>query len=303
MVQHNKTYATVEEKIRRKAIYHDNLVKIARLSVENPKTRFGANKFADLTAEEFKDLYLSHTPMNFDRTGLPVAQVSQQELSAAPASWDWRTKGAVTPVKNQGQCGSCWTFSTTGNVEGAWFLAGHPLVGLSEQNLVDCDHDCVDGSCDAGCNGGLMTTAFGYIIKNGGIDTESSYPYLGFDSNCAFNSKTVGAKISNFTAFSDDETIMATWLAAHGPISVAVDAGGVWQFYMGGVLYAPCGTSLDHGVLLVGYGTETDILDQNMPYWTIKNSWGADWGDSGYIYIERGTGKCGVNLAASSSIV
>jgi len=302
MLDHNKTYSSAEEKLKRKAIYHENLIKIAKLSIENPKTRFGANKFADLTSEEFRHFYLSKTPMIPDST-LPVAPLyTEEQLKAMPDSWDWRTKGAVTGVKDQGQCGSCWTFSTTGNVEGQWFLAGNTLVGLSEQNLVDCDHDCVDGSCDAGCDGGLMTTAFGYIMKNGGIDTESAYPYLGFDSTCSFTKNNVGAKIKNFTTISSDETQMAMYLYEHGPVAVAVDAQ-VWQYYVGGVLYAPCGTSLDHGVLLVGYGTETDILDQNMPYWTVKNSWGADWGDAGYIYIERGDGKCGVNLAASSSIV
>jgi len=307
MGHHNKTYSSVQETLRRKQIFNKNLLRIDQMNEQNPKTKFGVNKFADLSPEEFKDLYLAKKTMTVDPT-LPKARLySQQELGALPTSWDWRTKGAVTSVKNQGQCGSCWTFSTTGNVEGQWFLAGNKLVSLSEQNLVDCDHDCVtiDGqqSCDSGCEGGLMTTAFGYIIKNGGIDTEQSYPYQGFDSTCAFSKANVGARISNFTTISSDETQMAMYVYQHGPASVAVDAGGVWQFYMGGVLYAPCGTSLDHGVLVVGFGVETDIFDQTMPYWTVKNSWGADWGDSGFIYIERGAGKCGINLMPSSSIV
>jgi len=157
-------------------------------------------------------------------------------------------------------------------------------------------------ACDAGCDGGLQPNAFTYIIKNGGIDTESSYPYEGVDDTCRFNSANVGAKISNWTFVNSDEDQMAAYLVAHGPLAIAADAVE-WQFYFGGVFYAPCGTQLDHGILIVGYGVETDIFGQTMPYWTVKNSWGADWGDSGYIYIEKGDGKCGLNTYVTSAII
>jgi len=153
------------------------------------------NLFGDMSKEEFKNKMLSKKPMNdFINPNWPVASLySKEEVAAIPTSFDWRTKGAVTHVKNQGQCGSCWSFSTTGNVEGQHFLAGNKLVTISEQNLVDCDHQCMiyDGqqACDAGCDGGLMPNAFEYIIKNKGIDSEDSYPYEGFDSTCRYKKK------------------------------------------------------------------------------------------------------------------
>jgi len=266
------------------------------------------NLFGDMSKEEFKNKMLSKKPMNdFINPNWPVAPLySKEEVASIPTSFDWRTKGAVTHVKNQGQCGSCWSFSTTGNVEGQHFLAGNKLVTISEQNLVDCDHQCMiyDGqqACDAGCDGGLMPNAFEYIIKNKGIDSEDSYPYEGFDSTCRYKKSNSVATVKNWTMVSSDEGQMATYLYNHGPISIAADAQE-WQFYVGGVFYIPCGTSLDHGILIVGYGVETDIFDQTMPYWIVKNSWSSDWGDSGYIYIERGVGECGVNLFPCSSIV
>jgi len=157
-------------------------------------------------------------------------------------------------------------------------------------------------SCDAGCDGGLMPNAYDYVISNGGIDTEVSYPYLGYDNTCSFASKNVGAKISNYTMVSSNETQMAAYLVKHGPLSIAANAEE-WQFYIGGVFYLPCMSSLDHGILIVGYGVETDIFDETMPFWIVKNSWGEDWGESGYLRIERGTGKCGLNQYVSSSIV
>lgn len=257
-----------------------------------------------MSAEEFRNKYLTlkTTPKSPND---PVApDFDQRIIDALPDEFDWRPKGAVTPVKDQGACGSCWAFSATGNMEGQWFLAGHPLTSLSEQNLVDCDHECQDADdCDQGCNGGLQPNAYQYVIKNGGIDTEASYKYEGDDETCKFNSASIGAKISNWTFIPKDEDQMAAYLVQHGPLAVAVDAT-IWQFYVGsGVLTISCGTSLDHGVLVVGYGTETDIFGYKINYWIIKNSWGADWGDSGYIYIEKDVGECGVNLYVTSSIV
>jgi len=303
---HKRVYASPAETVRKLAVFKNNLAKIEDLNSKFPGVTFGINKFADLTKEEFKSMYLSSKPMIRDHT-LPVAPLySEEEIKAIPSTWDWRPKGAVTPVKDQGGCGSCWSFSTTGNIEGQWFLAGNKLVGLSEQNLVDCDHQCStyegEKTCDDGCNGGLMQNAYQYVIKTGGIDTEASYPYQGIDGQCQFAAKNVGAKIRNFTMLSSNEDQMAAYLVQHGPVSIAANAEE-WQFYIGGVFYIPCFTSLDHGILIVGYGNETDIFDQNMPYWIVKNSWGADWGENGYIRIERGDGKCGLNTYASSAIV
>jgi len=302
----NKKYKNLTETIYRMNVFLKNTQKIKELNQKSKGTSFGINKFADLTQQEFRNIYLSKTPVERDPYWPVASDYSSEEINALPTSFDWRTKGAVTGVKDQGQCGSCWSFSATGNMEGQWFLAGHTLVGLSEQNLVDCDHECTNydnqQSCDAGCDGGLQPNAYKYVIKTGGIDTESSYPYEAVDGTCNYQPSDIGAKISNFTMISSDENQMAAYLVQKGPLAIAVSAEE-WQFYIGGVFYLPCTTSLDHGVLIVGYGVETDIFDQTMPYWIIKNSWGQDWGESGYIRVERGTGKCGLNQYVSSSIV
>jgi len=298
---YNKKYKDLNEISQRFEIFKANKVRIAQLNQQAAgRTQFAINKFADLTKEEFKASKMSKVSAKRNPE-MPVAD--DMNVQAIPDSFDWRDKGAVTGVKDQGQCGSCWAFSATGNMEGQWFLAGHTLTSLSEQNLVDCDHECMtyegEQSCDAGCDGGLQPNAYHYVIATGGIDTESSYQYEGYDDTCRFSAASVGAKFSNWTMISQDEDQMAAYLVANGPIAIAADAEE-WQFYFGGVFYIPCGTELDHGILIVGYGTETDIFDQTMPFWIIKNSWGADWGESGYIRVERGAGLCGLNLFASS---
>jgi len=227
-------------------------------------------------------------------------------LKAVPASWDWRTQNAVTPVKDQGACGSCWAFSTTGNVEGQVAIHSGKLVGISEQQLVDCDHECMtyqgEESCDAGCEGGLMPNAFKYIANNHGIGTETDYPYLGIDEACSKNFTTAASGIVNWTMIPSNETQMQGYVYNMGPMSIAVDAE-LWQFYFGGVFDFPwCGQSLDHGVLIAGYGTQKDIFDMDVDYWLVKNSWGADWGEDGYIKVERNENECGVDLFPCSSV-
>jgi len=234
---------------QRYATFQANLDKINELNSQNTRATFGITKFALLSSDEFKEQYL-----NLKVTRDPNAPVAdeypQYIVDDIPTEFDWRPKGAVTPVKDQGQCGSCWAFSATGNIEGQWFLAGNKLTSLSEQNLVDCDHECQDtNDCDQGCNGGLQPNAYQYVIKNGGIDTEDSYPYQAIDSTCRFKPTGVGAKISNWTFIDKDEDQMAAYLVEKGPLAVAVDAE-IWQFYVGGVVTVLCGTDLDHGVLV-----------------------------------------------------
>ncbi|EGC38873.1 hypothetical protein DICPUDRAFT_96752 [Dictyostelium purpureum] len=308
--KYNKVYSSNEYSAKFET-FKANLGVIAQLNqkakLHKSDTKFGVNEFADLSAAEFRKYYLNAQVAKPDAS-LPMAPLLTEEvLETIPTAFDWRTKGAVTGVKNQGQCGSCWSFSTTGNIEGQWYLAGNTLVGLSEQNLVDCDHQCMeyDGqkSCDAGCDGGLQPNAYRYVIENGGLDSENSYPYLAVTGDsCKFKSGNVAAKISNFTMIPQNETQMAGYLATHGPLAIAADAAE-WQFYIGGVFDLPCGQSLDHGILIVGFSAEKNIFGHLKPYWIVKNSWGASWGEQGYLYLGKGKNLCGVSDFVSTSTI
>jgi len=290
----------------RYAIFAKNLEKIKQLNVEGAgRTKFMLNKFAHLSEEEFRHTMLSPSIPDTRKfnpardTMLPV--VAESKLTDLPEEFDWRSKGFVTPVKDQGSCGSCWAFSTTGNVESVLAVQGNPLVSLSEQNLVDCDHECVDDVCDGGCNGGLMENALKYILDNG-INAEADYKYEGRDATCRFDPTKIAAKIDNFTFVPSDPIQMAHYLLDSGPIAIGADAT-MWQFYYDGVWYLPCGTSLNHGVLLVGYGVEISRLGTKVPYWAVKNSWGAGWGLDGYILVERGNNRCGLENYPITALV
>eukprot|EP01132_Coremiostelium_polycephalum_P005532 gene5532-6891_t len=306
--QYNKLYSS-SEYTQKYLTFKSNIDRIDQLNSKSKllksSTVFAINEFADLSKSEFKQYYLN-SQIAIRDPNAPVAEdIPMDIVKDIPASFDWRTKGAVTPVKNQGQCGSCWSFSTTGNVEGQWFLANNSLVGLSEQNLVDCSNsECMEylgtNVCNDGCGGGLQPNAYNYIIKNDGIDTESAYPYTATQSaSCEFKPNAIGAKISNWTYVSSDETQMAAYLVQNGPLAIAADAEE-WQFYSKGVFDFPCGKVLDHGILIVGYGVESSIF-KNKPYWIVKNSWGATWGEAGYLRVERGVGECGLNVFVTSS--
>jgi C1A family cysteine protease len=224
---------------------------------------------------------------------------------AASSSVDWVSAGAVTPVKDQGQCGSCWSFSTTGSLEGAYYVTYGSLPSFSEQQLVDCDNR-QHGGKDMGCNGGLMDNAFTWIKKNGGLCTEASYPYVSGVTKTAGTCQTTCSNVKNSVVVSytdvppkSDSAMMQA--LNQQPVSVAIEADQkAFQLYKSGVFTGECGTNLDHGVLVVGYGTEAGL-----DYYRIKNSWGTTWGDAGYIYIGRGPqynngqGQCGVLLSAS----
>jgi C1A family cysteine protease len=286
-----KVYKTEEARDAAKATFSRNVAKIIAHNLENKDYTMEINEFADMSAEEFSSARLGlKMPKSGFFGNVPKVGTHVYSGAALPDSVDWTAKGAVTPVKNQGQCGSCWSFSTTGGLEGANFLASGKLVSFSEQQFVDCD------TVDQGCNGGLMDNAFKFAEAND-LCTEESYPYKAVGGSCAASSCTVGLKQGDVTGFTDvDHTENALMEAiAKQPVSIAIEADQqAFQFYSGGVMTGDCGQQLDHGVLAVGYGT----LD-GKNYWKVKNSWGASWGMSGYILIERGSNKCGILNSAS----
>lgn len=268
------------------------------INAHNAKTNvtftLGHNQFSHMNSDEWR-AYVNLGLQKPKELVPPSSIVSGSDASKLPDAVDWVASGAVTEVKDQGQCGSCWSFSSTGALEGRYFKATGGLISLSEQNLVDCDL-ITNGGSDLGCHGGLMDSAFAWTQKNGGLCLESAYPYVSgttlkagtcVDSGCQ---KYAAPKGYSDVAASDADLMTAL---QGGPVSVAIEADQKeFQLYKTGVFSGPCGSTLDHGVLAVGYGT--DGLD----YYKVKNSWGASWGEGGYIRIQRGVqqdgGLCGI---------
>lgn len=293
---HQKLYSS-EEDSHRRAIFEANVAKVVKHNIEADmglhKYRLGVNAFADQTNTEFRSR----------RNGFGVA-VRQQNghvadfhdyRKALPATVDWRSKGYVTPVKNQEQCGSCWAFAAVASLEGQHFKKTGKLVSLSEQQLVDCS----GSTGNMGCEGGLPDNAYLYIKQNGGIDTEASYPYTAQDGTCHFKKANVGATVAGYTDIQQgSESALQKAVASVGPISVGIDASNEsFQLYSGGVYdEQSCSTTqLDHGVTIVGYGSEN-----GQDYWLVKNSWGAQWGEEGYIKMSRNANnQCGIATMAS----
>ncbi|XP_075975724.1 cathepsin L [Anticarsia gemmatalis] len=310
-LEHNKNYdSEVEDKFRMK-IYAENKMRIAkhnqRYQQRQVSYKLKPNKYSDMLHHEF-----IHTMNGFNKTAKHKKQLLSKGADTrgsafiAPAhvsypdQVDWRKKGAVTEIKDQGKCGSCWSFSTTGALEGQHFRKSGVLVSLSEQNLIDCS----SAYGNNGCNGGLMDNAFKYIKDNGGIDTEKTYPYEAIDDKCRYNPKNSGADDTGFVDVpAGDEQALMQAVATVGPVSVAIDASQEsFQFYSDGVYFDEnCSSSeLDHGVLVVGYGTDEEGGD----YWLVKNSWGRSWGDLGYIKMARNKNNhCGIATAASYPLV
>jgi len=281
----NKVY-TSDELFSRFQNFADNKKVIDAQNAKGLAWEMGVNAHTDMTSKEFSDMYLGYLPRQNDYSRSRNLHVAPKGQVLAD-SLDWRTSGAVTPIKDQAQCGSCWAFSTTGSVEGANKIKSGQLTSLAEQQLVDC----AGSAGNQGCNGGLMDDAFEYIIKNNGIGSEASYPYTARDGKC--KQVTSVATVSKYTDVKkNDETDLMSAVNIE-PVSVAVDAES-WQTYRKGVMTGLCGKQLDHGVLLIGYGT-----DGANDYWLVKNSWGTSWGEQGTIRLVRGKNECGIAAAAS----
>ncbi|CAF1350741.1 unnamed protein product [Adineta steineri] len=329
--QHDRDYNSFAEYQQRMIVFKENYIQIQKMNeVFGHDMKFELNKFSDLTEDEFRNTILMrpqappiHSPSRFMKV---------ENVEDLPASFDWREHNAVTPVKDQGSVGTCWAFSTVQNVEGQWFLKSKTLTNLSVEQIVDCDgmQKIDSAQADCGVYGGWPFLSFQYLIKQGGIEPETAYPYCaGTKTPCepcnapGYNKTLCGPpipfcyikdsceskldstkfvsnlKVVDWKAINEDETTIANALMTTGPLSVALNAE-MLQFYHKGV-FNPifCNPkNLDHAVLLVGWGEEG-----SKPYWIVKNSWGTSWGEQGYFRILRGKGTCGINTQVTTAIL
>jgi len=301
--RHAKAYTDKSEENFRLKVFMENKHFIAKHNQRAANGYKGytlaMNKYGDLLHHEFVSI-MNGFKKSYRTDSINGSTYLSPMNVVIPASVDWRTKGYVTDVKDQGQCGSCWSFSATGALEGQHFRKLGSLTSLSEQNLVDCSKKYGND----GCEGGLMDNAFHYIKDNHGIDTEISYPYEAKDDRCRFKPRNVGATDTGFIDIPEgSEDKLKEAVATVGPVSVAIDASHEsFQFYSKGVYdETECSSEqLDHGVLVVGYGTSPAGED----YWIVKNSWGTSWGDEGYIKMSRNkNNQCGIATSASYPLV
>jgi len=276
---------------------------ITDFNSQNRTFQLGHNQFSGFDTADYRK-YLWGGNFDYDyenfaarRRGSDIKAAADPVPDHLPQAVDWVETGAVTPVKDQGQCGSCWSFSTTGALEGAYFIKYGKLASFSEQQLVDCDN-LRHGGRDHGCQGGLMDNAFNWISKNGGLCTESDYPYVSgetlesgsCDKSCIVDKNS---KVVSYVDVPPDSNPDMKNALSKGPVSVAIEADQIeFQLYKSGVFTGNCGTDLDHGVLAVGYGSENGLS-----YYKIKNSWGEEWGEKGYMRMLEGS--CGILKSAS----
>ncbi|KAI5660663.1 hypothetical protein M9H77_19986 [Catharanthus roseus] len=289
LVEHGKTYNSIGEKSKRFEIFKDNLRYIDdQNSIANRTYKLGLNKFVDLTHDEYLSKYSGScwTPPVEGEKRISD-QYLRSDTDTLPISIDWREKGAVNPIKYQGDKWSCWAFSTVASLEAINAIVTGDLVSLSEQELVDCD------TSNHGCSGGNMEDAFKYVIKNGGIDTEKDYPYKAQAGTCDLNKKAVVTINGYLNVPGCNEKALQN-AVAHQVVSVAIDDSSPnFKFYKSGIYKGDCGTSLGHAVNVVGYGVENDL-----EYWIVRNSWGTKWGEDGYVRMQRNVkdtaGLCGI---------
>lgn len=276
----NKKYSSPVHQKQAFENFKRSAANVKSLQEKNPHAVFQLNAFSDGLGKRRVPLTKPSAPM---MTG------SEIRGATVPTTLDWRVKGAVTPVKNQGYCGSEEVFAAVANIEGVNFVVNKKLVELSEQELIDCDGD--------GCNGGLFVTPYAWLLKHtdGKIATMASYPSNNGQGTCNLKNITVGAQITAYHTLSSDEDVMRDYTATHGPIAVAID-GTALQIYTSGIITDCPASQVDTAVAVVGYNDES-----NPPYWIIKNSWGTSWGMSGYAYIEKGSNACGITSMPMSA--
>jgi len=291
---HNKQYTTEDEYAKRLVIFKANLRRYAKLNEKDDTVVHGPTKFSDMTHQEFKDTMLMKNFTSWK--GQNIRPPTPLKSVPLPTSYSWVSKGMTTPVYNQGQCGSCWAFSTTESIESMTTIQSPSqggLLSLSMQQIVDCD------TSDDGCNGGNPPTAYQYVIGAGGVEAYSSYPYTAQNGQCAFDASEIARKISSWqwVTQSQNEQAMQQFTYSTGPPSVCVDASS-WDSYNGGVYTSSnCGTQLDHCVQIVGWAVE-----QGMNAWVVRNSWGTDWGYGGYLYVAIGQDACGIAQECTSAV-
>ncbi|KAL9289808.1 hypothetical protein ACSQ67_024421 [Phaseolus vulgaris] len=297
MTQYGKVYKDDAEKEKRLQIFKNNVQFIESFNAAGDKPfNLSINKFADLHNEEFKALLTNAQRKEGRVWSAAETSFKYDSVTKIPATMNWRKRGAVTPIKDQGTCRSCWAFSTVATIEGLHHITKGELVSLSEQELVDC----VRGDSD-GCNGGYVEDAFEFLAKKGGIASETYYPYKGVNKSCKVKKESHGvAKIKGYEKVPGNSEKALLKAVAHQPVSAYVEAGGsAFQFYSSGIFTGKCGTEIDHSVTVVGYGKAGD----GPKYWLVKNSWGTEWGEKGYIRMKRDIhakeGLCGIATSAS----
>jgi len=286
---YNKKYDTLAETMQRFANFKASLARIATANAESTSAKYGLNQFSDMTYDEIKRTYLTHR-IDVRFSAIPQGEFSIQD---PPASKNWVTAGKVSPIKNQGQCGSCWAFASACAIESLSAIYRNKLPSLSEQQLVDCSSDYGN----QGCNGGFMSLAFNYV-KNKGLCTEDDYPYVAKEQSCKASkcSSDPNARIAGWKNVKANNEVELKNAVAQQPITVALDASQAFMDYQSGVFDGSCTTSINHAVVVVGYGTDSV---SGKKYWLVRNSWGTWWGENGYIRILRTestgkAGKCGI---------
>ncbi|KAJ5077270.1 hypothetical protein M0811_00590 [Anaeramoeba ignava] len=302
MKKYSKNYESVDEFTKRKAIFYENYQYIEDFNQKNSHMQLAINHFADMTLDEFRKYMLIPKEIAAKQKEFPMETYQpQMKFSDLPTEFSWLDYGAVSPVKDQAVCGSCWAFSTVGAIEGQYFLATGELKLFSEQNVIDCSWNATHPSY--GCDGSIQAFAYEAIKGMGGIELESDYPYLGITGYCGFSQEKRAAAIQSYYNITNSEEAVKEALYNMGPLAISYDAGHLSMVYYSSGVYSDkncSSTNLDHSVLLVGWG---DYPGTGEPYWLIKNSWSTHWGDNGYFYISRKNNMCGVTTQASFPVL